>query len=139
MTHNTREVEEFDARAFIKKARRQNWKNGGVLAYDDDELVEQLENTLHHQLQKAREEAEKKVLSITGDAIEENTAFYEQKYGGNYEQCGRDIKFSIAEAMHHSELDQDSGMPHPYANPEGVYGTGGQTKLDHSELDQDTH
>lgn len=47
--------EEFDARTFIKKARKQNWKNGGVLAYDDDELVEELENSLHQQLQKALE------------------------------------------------------------------------------------
>lgn len=38
-------------------------------------------------------------LKVVADAIEENTAFYEQKYGGNYEQCGRDIKFSIAQAL----------------------------------------
>ena len=65
-----------------------------------------LAEILHQELQKARE----KLLSIAANAIEENTAFYEQKYGGNYKQCGRDIKFSIAQALDRSGLDQHTNI-----------------------------
>jgi len=60
-----------------------------------DRIADIIGTTLHQELQKARQE----ILSTIAQAIEENTAFYEQKYGGNYEQCGRDIKFSIAQDL----------------------------------------
>ena len=59
------------------------------------EILEQVESYSAHLVERERN----RVLKITADAIEENTSWYEQKYGGNFEQCGRDIKFSIAESL----------------------------------------
>lgn len=79
----------------LYKAQQKNWKNGGISVYDLVELQEASEEVVN----KAFSQYYKDLMSEVANAIEENTAFYEQKYGGNYEQCGRDIKFSIAQAM----------------------------------------
>jgi len=54
-------VVEFDARTFVKKARAQNWKNGGVLCHDDDELIEELESLLTSKDAQHKAEVEKVV------------------------------------------------------------------------------
>lgn len=68
---NDESVVEFDARTFVKKARAQNWKNGGVLCHDDDELIEELESLLtskdaQHkaEVEKARKEERERFVSL---------------------------------------------------------------------------
>lgn len=56
---NDTSVVEFDARTFVKKARAQNWKNGGVLCHDDDELIEELESLLTSKDAQHKAEVEK--------------------------------------------------------------------------------
>lgn len=51
----------------------------------------------HHQLQKAREEERDRILSVVADALAENCELF----------VANDVKFSIAQAITHSELDQD--------------------------------
>lgn len=115
MTHNTREWEEaFD----------ENWRSTSSWnLYPHNS--QPLKDFIHYQLQKAREEALERerqlkqvhmmeLDAISCKSIEEFVVWRDQR----------------KQRPSHFELDQDSGMPHPYANPEGVYGTGGQTKLD---------
>ncbi len=84
-------VKEFDKQFPIEA---NGWGN---MAYDDRlRIYDFIRQTLLAR-EAAHEARLREVVKLVADAIEENTAFYEQKYGGNYEQCGRDIKFSIAQ------------------------------------------
>jgi len=88
--------EEFDRLygVYLARVDQNHW--GMSIDESARKFIAQVEAT-------AIDATEARVLSEVAKAIEENTAFYEKKYGGNYEQCGRDIKFSLAEVLFSSK------------------------------------
>lgn len=105
--HTDESVVEFDARMFVKKARAQNWKNGGVLCHDDDELIEELESLLTSQsikhkaeveVEKVRKEERERILAIPviKEFVESTPVWYEDIApafrNGKCIMCGRRIQ-----------------------------------------------
>ena len=39
------------------------------------------------------------VLEVVAEAVVKNTAYYEEKFSGEYQQCGQDIIVSVKEAL----------------------------------------
>lgn len=109
MTHDTREVEG------MVKGFEETWSDfiGDIefndafkhLADDPDvpfvlpEMCKWLRTTLHHQLQKAREEESDRIVAIINDIDAPEGAWREALTG---------FKKVLVSAINHSELDQDN-------------------------------
>lgn len=114
MTHNTKKLEE------IVETLLEELSYGGRKNYLDDTMGmdtarEILRTTLHHQLQKAREEEREKIARLLTVEIDKSKMLegwekYWKKIGNRYgEWCGEcENYWRIEAAINHSELDQDN-------------------------------
>ena len=114
-THNTKEVEEVINE--FKEKRKLLFTRGGLsvlldyephdIVLDEKSVIEWLRTTLHHQLQKAREEERERIKKAVEDKLELLTN--EEGLVGNRGMSLGVFWFDLSSILtpDHSELDQD--------------------------------